>query len=672
MVPLESQICTIILWLVIIKFCQMTLYPYLKPAFEKLAYGLAYPTGILVLTLISWYLGLIHLPVQLVLIPFAILGGYALWKKMYRKEEIKENTKWDLIFFGIFAITLAFRIKLDNLAISTIPEQYMNAAFLGSIMNMPFVVPSDPWFSGENLSIYYYLGHWMMGVLGILSGGSHTVIFNLMLPTIFGLFAISLYAIGTLLLNRHRWLPLILLVIPNAATLWYLTKLGELGIAGVASNIIYMTNSVNPYPFYKILVGAPHAMIYSWFNQAFFLCLLMILLTKWTTLTKKGKYLLLLSLSLSLGTMPCMNTWDVFIYAPIYLIIGFIVWYKDEAHDFKKILPFSLVPILSILCYFPFLLGVLCSDTPVSGIGLSTSTDIVEFLGIYLFIVIIFVIQGLNILKKYPWLILIPVIFGVTGYATAGILLFCILLLLGTRSIRPETLFGIFGLCILFIIEFIFIHDTPGEGSQYNTMVKFGIAACIMLLLSAMLMIGKWTEKHFTGIAEKHIFAIIAIFFVIFLVAPLNVSVGDSFGYPNEGNLDGSAWLEKYHPADYQGIVWLSKYSYPGEIVVEAVGEDVFSYNSRVSVMTGMPTILGWKNHEAHWRNESIEIAERQKDVKNIYEDPDQTLTLMDKYNAAYLFVGESEHEWYNVSLPSSGIIEVFSADGVSIYRRSD
>lgn len=267
---------------------------------------------------------------------------------------------------------------------------------------------------------------------------------------------------------------------------------------------------------------------------------------------------------------------------------------------------------------------------------------------------------------------LIPVIFGVTGYATAGILLFCIILLLGTCRIHSETLFGIFGLSVLFIIEFMFIHDTPGEGSQYNTMVKFGIAACIMLLLSATLIIGKWMREHFTGITEKHIFAIIAIFFVIFLVVPLNVSVGDSFGYPNEGNLDGSAWLEKYHSADYQGIVYLSKSSKPGEIVVEAVDEDIFSYNSRVSVMTGLPTILGWKNHEGHWRNGSIKIAERQNDVKNIYEDPDQTLTLMDKYDATYLFVGESEHERYNVSLPSSGIIEVFSADGVSIYRRND
>lgn len=44
----------------------------------------------------------------------------------------------------------------------------------------------------------------------------------------------------------------------------------------------------------------------------------------------------------------------------------------------------------------------------------------------------------------------------------------------------------------------------------------------------------------------------------------------------------------------------------------------------------------------------------------------------MDKYDATYLFVGESEHERYNVSLPSSGIIEVFPADGVSIYRRRD
>ena len=72
----EFQALTVLLLLVIVKFCQLAVYPSLRPALPKIYYGLAYPVSILLLTLISWYLGLLHLPVQLSLIPFAALLAF--------------------------------------------------------------------------------------------------------------------------------------------------------------------------------------------------------------------------------------------------------------------------------------------------------------------------------------------------------------------------------------------------------------------------------------------------------------------------------------------------------------------------------------------------------------------------------------------------------------------
>lgn len=51
MISVASQILTVIVWLIIIKFCQITLSPYMKPALKNIAYGLFYPVSILVLTL---------------------------------------------------------------------------------------------------------------------------------------------------------------------------------------------------------------------------------------------------------------------------------------------------------------------------------------------------------------------------------------------------------------------------------------------------------------------------------------------------------------------------------------------------------------------------------------------------------------------------------------------
>lgn len=109
MVPPEAQILTVILWLIVVKFCQMTVYPYLKPAVGDLSYGLAYPFSILLLTFVTWYLGVAGLPVQLALLLFVAAGVYAVLSKRYDGTEIRQNLKWDLVFFGAFFLMLISR-----------------------------------------------------------------------------------------------------------------------------------------------------------------------------------------------------------------------------------------------------------------------------------------------------------------------------------------------------------------------------------------------------------------------------------------------------------------------------------------------------------------------------------------------------------------------------------
>lgn len=233
MVPPEVQILTVILWLIVLKFCQMTVYPYLKPTVGTLAYGLAYPFSVLVLTFISWYLGFSGLPVQLSLVPFVVAGVGAVWKKLYDISEIRRSLRWDLVFFGAFALMLIAHIYTPGIVPSG--EKFMDAAFLGSIMLNPTVTPLDPWYAGGDLSIYYYFGHWMYGVLGVLTGGVPTVVFNLMLPTVFALAAVSAYAIGVLILRRHQWIPMLVLILPNGRT--YLASVcrrrGGWGLVGI-------------------------------------------------------------------------------------------------------------------------------------------------------------------------------------------------------------------------------------------------------------------------------------------------------------------------------------------------------------------------------------------------------------------------------------------------------
>ena len=69
----ESQVISVISWLVVLFILQISLYPALKKTFKSFAFPAAFAASLLLFTLFSWYCGLIHLPVQLALLPFISL-----------------------------------------------------------------------------------------------------------------------------------------------------------------------------------------------------------------------------------------------------------------------------------------------------------------------------------------------------------------------------------------------------------------------------------------------------------------------------------------------------------------------------------------------------------------------------------------------------------------------
>ena len=84
--------------------------------------------------------------------------------------------------------------------------------------------------------------------------------------------------------------------------------------------------------------------------------------------------------------------------------------------------------------------------------------------------------------------------------------------------------------------------------------------------------------------------------------------------------------------------------------------------------------MLGWDFHEFQWRGTYDEPASRKSDVDVLYNavDPGQTLTLLDKYDITYVYVGPLERERYN----PSGLAKfeqlldvVYQGGGVTIYQ---
>jgi YYY domain-containing protein len=624
--------------------------------------------SVLAFTLISWYCGLARLPVHLALLPFLALIVYFLYRRDYSLAGLKSVWHWEILFLIAFFFMLSIRFANPTISFA---EKFMDHAFLASVIRSPVVPPLDPWFAGGFLNVYYYLGYWMLGCLAIVSGVPSSIAFNLSLPTVFALSAVSLYAIGTLYLDRFRWLPLITLILPNPALVFQI-------ITGMAVNPAYdpslswlgtrtITNTINEFPLFSFVWGDVHAHVVSIFNQTFLLFLLLFAYKRWETLERPGKITLMALITVSLGSMPLFNTWDVLLYAPFVLITGFLVLQRDRTD--RTAWAFLLaIPPLSILCYLPFYLQL---KTTTGAIALvRTPSAPLEFLWVNgIFIAIFFALLVPEIRKK-PWLLLACLPFALAGYVAAAIAVIPLVYFIAKADRDLPDVLAAFGLAILIACELIYMKDNMGETYfRMNTVFKCYLPAWLMLGTAAFVRTGQWCAStvRIPPVSGRISAVLTAVVVTILVVLPFVVIAPVSYA---PGTLDGLAYLESQNPADAGAVAYLRSLA-GSEILVEAEKGD-YSYYSRVSSLTGIPAVLGQPFHEFMWRGDDDGwYSDRPADIRTMYEQPEKTVPLMRKYNATLLYVGDLERERYNVMLPAEGLEKIYSSRGTDIYRLS-
>jgi YYY domain-containing protein len=229
------------------------------------------------------------------------------------------------------------------------------------------------------------------------------------------------------------------------------------------------------------------------------------------------------------------------------------------------------------------------------------------------------------------------------------------------------------GLLLPLAVEFIYLRDL--FGTRMNTVFKFYFQAWVLLALAAAYGVSVVTTRiHGVG---GLVWRLALVFLVLGgLVYPALAIPNKTGGFSAQPALDGMAWLETAYPDDYAAIRWLQANGPDGAVILEAPGES-YSYLGRVSALTGLPTVLGWDFHEFQWRGTYDEPGLRKPDVDILYNsvDPGQTLTLLDKYDITYVYVGPLERERYN----PSGLAKfeqlldrVYQQGGVIIYQRRE
>jgi len=245
-----------------------------------------------------------------------------------------------------------------------------------------------------------------------------------------------------------------------------------------------------------------------------------------------------------------------------------------------------------------------------------------------------------------------------------------------SSAFSPSVLFVLLmvftALLLSFSVEFVYLKDL--FGTRMNTIFKFYFQAWVLLAVSSAFCVYYVAGRGKVGWGRSLWLACFGALFLAGMVYPLAACYTKAGGFQVEPTLDGTAYMANHHSDDHAAIRWLNENVEGAPVILEATGGS-YSYYGRVSSQTGLPTLLGWDFHEVQWRGTGEEGNKRKPDIETIYGslDAQAALTLMDKYDIRYVYVGSLERSHY----PAAALDKfdyimdvVYEQGSVTIYKR--
>jgi len=236
---------------------------------------------------------------------------------------------------------------------------------------------------------------------------------------------------------------------------------------------------------------------------------------------------------------------------------------------------------------------------------------------------------------------------------SAALVVVCLLTLLGPNRGTPVALaiaLAATAATAIGACEVVFLRDPyGGELHRMNTVFKLYFQAWLVLALAFPAFVTDLLA-HGGRLRRAAAAAVLLTGLTLSLCYPLG-AVTLRWHAPREWTLNGEAYLDRDHPGDAAAIRWLAGAAHGLPAILEASG-DPYSYFARVSANTGLPTVLGWFNHESLWRGSDPRTGERKRDVDLLYNETeiDPIRPLLARYHIRYVFIGDLERERFPAS----------------------
>ena len=561
-------------------------------------------------------------------------------------------------------------------------EKPMDFSFLNSFLGALNWPPGEPWMAGMPLH-YYYFGEVLAAYPMLVAGCSSGVGYNLISATIPALFAGVLAGIGLLLTRRKRpaiaasVLPLLVLLSGNLAWPWLIKTLREGNIFDFwwATSRVIPGSAINEYPLWTSLFADVHGHFIA------FPVLIATVAWGWLCVEANDRKWMVSAALCGVGAAAVVatNPWDLFILTTT-LGVGVVVAARRPTQGLIRL---GVAAAISVLAAAPFIVELVAGISAGAGERGLFLTDadfapawaILRHFGLFL---IPLAILATVILGRRFWIVLptaaIGVIAGLMFHSSAAALALSATAVFATVAIRSRDRLDRLGwsmaalgmLAVAACERFTLIDRMNTIFKVYNevwVVLAFALAVALM-------------RTH-----GRRLRILVAVWAPLQLIAIVNLPLGIAQGWMSpritspRPTLDGQAFLTSQDPQTWFLVRGLQGMARPGAVVAEAAGH-YYSEFTRITMHTGLPSVLGWDWHLKQRGQSAVEIAARADDLEILYSgsNREQRRAVLDRYGVDWAVAARIDRSRYEITdedplgdIP--GVQVIAERNGAVLYR---
>ncbi len=580
---------------------------------------------------------------------------------------------------ALFLLGMLLFVFLEerNPAVDPDSERFMDYAFLRACLRSPGLPLMDPWFAGGQAA-YYHFGYALVAFLVRACGADPARLFSTAIALPYALLWIGAFAIGAALTGRARggiWAAFLAL---GAGNLEWLRQ-GVRALRPAAFDWFaparVIEGTITEFPWFSLLWGDPHPYVLALPIIAAALAFVLAATLGPPAHTGAGRgeenrFIpagRVAALALLGGAVLAVHPWDYPLLFGSALVISACAIGRHRSARIGSIL---LAAALAWPLFIPFLKGLALGGHGLGRVAGRSAPG--EWFMAYGPFVLLLCLGGPLLLKAVR---------DRTG-GTEGV----------RASHRAAMALGACALLTVLFCEVAYVRDlfaaTPL--ARMNTVFKLHRFAWLLLALASSLWIEsllgpvRWTfdVRHRAGRAVVALVLGAALVYPVCGTAAWLRARGNEAGR-HEGaaraallpGADAEALFRARLPGDAAAAAFVARSAGAQDALVEETGEP-YTWSSRISTFSGVPSVLGWGNHEAIWRGGWDEIQKRAADIALVYTHPgsEEACGRLRRYGVRWIVAGGLERQHYGASVDDLGRMArpVFAGAGTEVFSVDD